>query len=397
MSAELQERQRAIQLRLAHHTVQSICTKLQHSKDWFYRWWHRYQDRGAEGICEQSHAPHSSPHRITDEIREAILAIRERLRRRRGPQARYRFAGAPTIQHELEVLGYTPLPSLRSIERILQQNHRTCAPFRTQPLCRASDYPGPKAQASNEVHQLDLVGPRYLTGSAVRYYVLVYKDTYDQAVFLDFQPEPDLDALLAFLVRAWQHLGLPRYLQVDNGRLFEGTGRWAGSLNRFIRLTLLVGVTPVFIPEGEPCHNGSVENFNGWFQERLFAIRLAGPAHVRRELAVLMDICYREHIHPQLGFRTTQQVRQSLHARHLPADFQKHQHRLAVAAGKIIFLRRVRASGRITLLAVKVHVSKRLRGRFVKAVLYTRTQTLKVHAGRKLVKSVPYPLRGVSN
>jgi hypothetical protein len=30
-----------------------------------------------------------------------------------------------------------------------------------------------------------------------------------------------------------------------------------------IRLCLRYGVSPVFIPEGEPQFNGSVENFNG--------------------------------------------------------------------------------------------------------------------------------------
>jgi hypothetical protein len=45
----------------------------------------------------------------------------------------------------------------------------------------------------------------------------------------------------------------------------------------------------VFIPEGEPQFNGSVENFNGWFQEPLFQRRFRSPGDLRRELARLQE------------------------------------------------------------------------------------------------------------
>jgi len=35
-----------------------------------------------------------------------------------------------------------------------------------------------------------------------------------------------------------------------------------------IRLCLYLGIEPVFIPPAQPRYNGSVENFNGWFQPR---------------------------------------------------------------------------------------------------------------------------------
>jgi hypothetical protein len=48
-------------------------------------------------------------------------------------------------------------------------------------------------------------------------------------------------------------------------------------------------LVPVFIPEGEPQFNGSVENFNGWFQEPLFQRRFRRPSDLRRELARLQE------------------------------------------------------------------------------------------------------------
>ena len=94
-----------------------------------------------------------------------------------------------------------------------------------------------------------------------------------------------------------------------------------GSLNRFVRLVLLVGIELTFIPEHEPWRNGSIEQFNGWLQERLFSITLHSPAQVRRELRAMMETCFHEHIHPDLNFQTTAQVQTSLPPAHLAAQF----------------------------------------------------------------------------
>jgi hypothetical protein len=383
-----------MRMRLAGKCVTFICEQLKRSREWFYIWWHRYQDYGADGLRDQTRKPKVSPRAITEEIRAAILSIRDRLTRRRGAQARYRLTGAPTIRHELEILGYTPLPGLRTIERVLQRGGRTSPPFRTQPTSHSAAYPAPHVTGSNQVHQFDIVGPRYLKGSSIRYYFLVYKDVHDQTPFIGFFRGLDLDIVLAFLVQAWQRLGLPRILQVDNDHLFVGTGRWPGSLSRFVRLVLLVGIELLFIPEGEPFRNGAVENFNGWFQARLLAIPLRNPTHVRRELRALMEVCSREHVHPHLGFRTAWEVRRSLRPRTLPADFKRHLEPLPIAVGKITFMRKVRISGRVTILNMKVRVGKRWHGYYIRAVLYTRNAHLKIYHGNRLVKELDFPIRG---
>lgn len=394
MSAEFHLRQRAVRQRLAGKPVTFICRQLERSRDWFYTWWQRYQAEGANGLRGRSCAPKAAPGQLSTEVRQAIVTIRDRLVRQRGSRERYRLAGAPTIRRELEGLGYAPLPSLRAIGRVLQQANRTSPPFCVQPTRPVAAYPGPQATHSNRVHQFDLVGPRYLKGRKVRYYFLVYKDAYDQTAHVEFWPKPTLDTVLGFVVRAWQRLGLPEYLQVDNGVLFAGTGRWPGSLNRFIRLVLLVGVKLVFIPEGQPFRNGSVENFNGWFQARLLAIQLHSPAQVRRELKALMEVCFRQNIHAHLGFQTPQQVRRPFHPRRLPANFKRHLQPLPIAVGKVSFIRKVRRSGRITVLGVKVRVGKRWQGRYVCAVLYTRTAMLQIYHAHQRIKEANFPIRG---
>src|ERR1700751_4397572 len=76
--------------------------------------------------------------------------------------------------------------------------------------------------------------------------------------------------------------GLPEQVQLDNARELAGWGPNARTLSRVIRLCLRFGVGPVFIPEGEPQFNGSVENFNGWFQPPLLDRRYRPPGALRR-------------------------------------------------------------------------------------------------------------------
>ncbi len=393
MSHELNLRQKAIRWKQAGRTVSWICGRLEHSREWFYKWWNRYQAEGASGLRDRSHAPQSSPHRWSGEMRQVIIDVRDRLMRRRGPRERYRLAGAATIRHELACLGYELLPSIRTIERVLQQGGRTSPAFRPEPCTSSSSYPTIWVTHSNQRHQLDLIGPRYLKGSRRQWYFLVYRDVYDGAVFVDFQPKPRMNEVLSFVVRAWQQLGLPDTLQVDNSDLFGLTSH-PGSLSRFIRLALLVGINLTFIPEHEPWRNGSIENFNGWLQERILAISLHSASQVRRELAAMMEVCFHEHIHPQMNFQTTAQIRKNLSPRTLPHNFHRHLEALPVAIGRVTFLRRVRASGRITILGVKFKVGKCLAHQYVSAILYTRTMIIKIHSHGHLIKQFDFPFVG---
>ena len=104
------------------------------------------------------------------------------------------------------------------------------------------------------------------------------KDAFDGAVCLRLAYSRRMDEVLGFLGECWKDLGIPEQVQFDNARELCGWGPAARYLSRVIRFCLRFGVGPVFIPAGEPQFNGGVENFNGWFQPRLFDRRSAGRA-----------------------------------------------------------------------------------------------------------------------
>jgi hypothetical protein len=201
-----------------------------------------------------------------------------------------------------------------------------------------------------------------------------------------------MDVVMNFLVHAWQHLGLPDKVQFDNGREFCGFGHAARYLTRAIRLCLRLGVESVFIPKGKPQHNGSVENFNGWFQPLLLSRPFRRPGDVRRELRQLMKAVNEQHVHTKLGGRTAIQYRRGKRLRKLPANFTIDGKKLPVALGKVTFIRLVSTHGTISILGQSFKVGKRLKFQFVKATIYTKYKRLKVYHKGRIIKEFPYPL-----
>ena len=284
MHNELTDRQFAIQWRLAGEPIDAICQRLKRSEKWFHKWWRRYVADGPDGLFDLSRAPQAVVDRISPQVERTIVSIRRRLEARATPDTRYQRIGAPTIQAELRALQTTPLPGLRTIERVLHQRGLTSPRMRLAPPINPNGYPAPIADDSNALHQIDLVGPVYLKGQRQRWYIYVCKDAFDGAVYLKLARSRCMDQVLTFLIEAWQHLGLPAQVQFDNARELCGWGRAARYLSRVIRLCLSLHITPIFIPYRRPQRNGAVENFNGWFQPLLWRRRFKYPGYLQREL-----------------------------------------------------------------------------------------------------------------
>jgi len=393
MHDELMARQRAISLRLAGQPVKRICAALGRCEAWFHRWWRRYLEAGPEGLYDLTRASHHIARHISPELERAILTVRRRLQAHASPATRYSLIGAPVILAELKALGTRPLPSERTIERVLERNGLTAPRVRLAPLLPRQDYPGPQARASNELHEVDLVGPVYLKGSGHRYYVWVGKDAFDGAVCLRLACSRRMDEVLGFLGECWKDLGRPGQVQFDNARELAGWGPAARTLSRVIRLCLRFGVGPVFIPAGEPQFNGSVENFNGWFQEPLFDRHFKRPGDLRRELARLQEAVNTQHVHPRLGGQTPAQHRRGLRLPKLPASFVVPTGRLPLADGRVTFIRRVSVAGTVTVLSQVFRVGKRHRGLYLRLVVDTGRGWLTAYLNGRVLKRWPYKLR----
>jgi transposase InsO family protein len=392
MNDELVARHRAISLRLGGQPIKAICAAVGRSEVWFHKWWGRYLLAGPNGLYDLTRANHHVAQRIAPELERTIVSIRRRLQAHATSATRYSLTGATAIRAELKSLGIRPLPSERTIERVLERNGLTAPRFRLAPLLPRQQYPGPQARASNQLHEVDLVGPIYLKGRSHRYYIWVGKDAFDGAVCLRLAYSRRMDEVLWFLGECWKDLGRPEQVQLDNARELSGWGPAARRLCRVIRLCLRFGVEPVFIPEREPQFNGSVENFNGWFQPLLLERLFKRPGDLRRELARLQEAVNTQNVHPRLGGQTPAQHRRGLRLQKLPTSFVVPTDRQPIAAGRVTFIRRVSVAGTVKILSQSFRVGKRHRGLYLRLVVDTGRGRLTAYLNGRVLKRWPYKL-----
>jgi hypothetical protein len=390
MNNELSDRQQAIKLRLAGQSVEDICRLLGRSRDWFHTWWRRYRALGPTGLFDLTRA-NVQPRRIAPDLERSILTIRQRLTSQTHPGTRYSLIGASAILAELQALQIRPLPSLRTIERVLERNGVTVPKVRLAPFLSNATYPTPQADESNQLHQVDCVGPIYLKGNRQRYYIFVGKDVYDGAVCLKIYRSRKMEVVLDFLGECWKSLGLPAQVQFDNAREVVGWGPAARYLSRVLRLCLRFGVEPILIPPARPQRNGSVEHFNGWFQPRLLQRHYTQLSALKRELERLHGTVNTQHVQRRLGGLTPAQYRRRRKLHKLPPGYLIPTEPLPIAAGRITFIRQVTPHGNVHLLSQTFRVGKRLKGEYVKVVLDTRRGHLTVYRQGRVFKRWPYP------
>ena len=206
MKDEFSDRHQAIRLRLAGQSVEhtrtcggaGVCQVLGRSRVWFHIWWRRYQALDVTGLFDLTRATHQPP-RLAPDVERTILNIRRRLESQIHPQTRYSLIGASAILAELKALHIRPLHCERTIERVLARNGLTVPRIRLAPFVAPQPYPSPSAEGSNELHQIDLVGPIYLKGQGQRYYIFVCRDAFDGVVSLKLGRSRQMEAISEFL------------------------------------------------------------------------------------------------------------------------------------------------------------------------------------------------------
>ena len=390
MDNELADRQQAIKLRLAGQSVEEICRILGRSQVWFHIWWRRYRADGPNGLFDLTRA-NVQPRRIAPDLERTIVTIRQRLASQIHPGTRYSLIGASTILAELEALHIRPLPSARTIERVLERNGVTLPKVRLAPFVAPISYPTPQADESNQLHQVDGVGPIYLKGQRQRYYIFIGKDVFDGAVCLRIYRSRKMEVVLDFLGECWKDLGLPAQVQFDNAREVAGWGPAARYLSRVLRLCLRFGIEPVLIPPAHPERNGSVEHFNGWFQPRLFQRHYTRVGALKRELQRLQQTVNDQHVQRRLAGMTPAQHRRQRKLHKLPSSYRIPTEPLPIAAGRITFIRQVTAHGNVHLLSQTFKVGKRLKWEYIKVVLDTQRAQLTIYRHGRVFKRWPYP------
>lgn len=388
-------RKLAIQSWLSGVPRAEIARQVGRSWCWVNYWINRYQPDNLEGSLSDRSSVPKHPHREwPDEIRELVYRSRQARVIADQPGYRYALIGAQAIHYELRELGIDPTPPVRTIHYWLKQaNQIQSKPVREAEPRIEKTYPAPKGATINAVHQFDLKGPFYLKGSAQKHYLCALRDVKSKRVALEVILDKHMDTLIDFLIVAWHQLGLPDVLQMDNGLEFRGSNRYPRSPGRLLRVALDLGIEPLFIPPHEPWRNGVIENLNGLLQ-RLFLSRetFQDFLELKCRVKTIQKSINTSHRLDALQGKTPSEYAQGLELRQLPAGYNWRKRDLQLVKGKISFIRLVRKSGRITLVANdKFEIGTEYQWQYVLATVNIAAKQLEIYFDERLIKSFDYP------
>ena len=363
-----------------------IYRSLNKNKQWFYFWLNRYQPGHKYWYKDLSKTNKVISNKTNEKTEELVCNIRERL-----VKTKYAQIGAIAIQWEFKKLGLKA-PPIWTINRIIKRNGLVKKPQVYEK--RSKTYPEIKTTGHNQLHQLDIIGPRYLgKGKGNMFYNFNLIDVFSNIVKI--RPYKSKKALFAteFLIYAWQEAGIPKYLQVDNEIVFKGSNRHPRTFGDVIKLCLNLGVEIIFVPEAEPWRQGFVERFNDVYDKMFFRIQFFNDFdHLRKESKVFENFHNKNHCYSKLKGKTPSIVHSPIKKNTLPEDIITNKHNLPFKDGRVSFIRLTNKKGNIKFFTEPFLVDKNLVNEYVKGTIFTRSGLLKLYYDNKIIKTYKYKI-----
>jgi hypothetical protein len=377
----------AVQRFKAGESPESICTSIGKSKFWLYKWVKRYSEEDPSWFEDRSRKPLSTPHRTPIEIEEIVKMVRLNL------YNQDLFCGAQAILWELEDLGVQPLPSLRTINRILARNeltHRRTGRYEA----KGTVYPALPSVLPNQTHQADLVGPCYLRGP-LRFYSLNVVDTATVRCGLNPSQFKSGQAIIDGFWNIWKRIGIPENLQIDNAMSFFGSPTHPRGMGPLIRLCLHNGVEPWFIPKAEPWRNGMIENFNDRYQQKFLGkVAMATIEDLQIGSLAFEQRHNNKYRYSKLRGNTPLKALSSAKARLRFPTEESPKHRLKKPEdGRYHVIRLIRSDLKLDIFGEMFPVPAETKLEYVVATIDVKEQKLKLFLDKIQIEEFDYKLR----
>jgi hypothetical protein len=341
-----EDRKMAIHLLRSGRSPQEVANQLDRSLRWVYKWQGRFKENSWAGLVGQSHAPKQPGRRLPPVVRQAIIYTRSALEVEAAEGGRLKYIGAAAVQGRLKNQ-VTPVPSLASINRVIQQAGLSKGQREAKPI--EIKYPHLQPTEAHQVIEVDIV-PHFLTGGAA---VACFNALDIVSHYPTGQPfnQRRAEDAVTFLIQVWQELGLADYTQVDNEACFSGGFSHKGVLGQVVRLALWVGTELVFIPLRHPESNGTVERFHQDYNQHVWqATTLHDRQDVQQHGQAFFQ-AYRLSPHQTaLKGHCPLDVHQRQPRPGLPPDFQRPKGTLPLREGRVHFIRRINLDGTVTVL-----------------------------------------------
>jgi hypothetical protein len=331
-----------------------------------------------------------TPHRTT-RTEAAIEALVLTLRTELGRGSDLGFHGAEAIHEALKSRKVEPLPSVRTINRILERRGALDGQRR---LRRPAPPPGwhlPEvASKRRELDSFDVVEGLVIKGGPhveVLNGISLYGGL---AASWPMEASVTAKTVVTSLIEHWRAFGLPGYAQFDNDTIFQGTHSHPDVIGRVSRLCLSLGVVPVFVVPHEFGFQSAIENYNGTWQAKVwtrFQHDSLGDlqGHSQRYVTAL-----RRH--------RADRIESAPQRRDFPERW--HLDLQARPRGRIMYLRRTSAVGTVEVLGRVFEVDPHWLNRLVRVEVDLDEDTIRIYRLRRrepkdqpLLKELPHHIK----
>ena len=229
--------------------VSIICKRYGTSRKSYYKWKNRYKEKGIEGLLDNSRRPHNIKYmKVTPEIQETILDLR--LTKRFGCN-RIKFRLRRTIGLSL---------STRTIYKILKRHGLNILKCQY----RRRGYKRFAMKHPNDMLQMDILGPFYLSNSSQRNYIISCLDDCSRKVASRWSERKRSVDVLDVLENWIIINGKPKKIMHDNGKQFA---------SRIFKHFLVHNhIKDKRIPNSYPQLQGKIEAYNKIVKNEFLAL-----------------------------------------------------------------------------------------------------------------------------
>jgi transposase InsO family protein len=350
-------------------SVTQLCRAARVSRKTYYEMRGRYEKEGEDGLVPRSRRPLSSPGQIPAHIEQRICRLRAELPLDRGALA---------IFYEMQRAGDEPLPTWRTIHRVLKRNDLV--------------EPQPQKRPKSAIHRFEYDQPNACWQIDATQWHLTRNRP---AVIVDILDDhsrylPASDAYMAdTAAAAWQtfchgaaECGPPAKMLSDNGASFTGR-RLPGQPGTFGRNLAALGIAKANSRPHHPQTCGKLERQHQTLKKWLRRQRLAGSlAELQEQLDTYRDYYNNHRPHRALHGKTPAE---RFHAtpRAQPAGVPL----LAPPPPTLLLADRVvRASGRLYINSHTVYLGSRWAGHTLTVAAYG--SRLAILDGVTLIRSI---------
>ena len=230
-------------------TISNICKRYGVSRKTYYKWNNRYKQKGIEGLSDNSRRPHNIRYKkVTSELEQTILDLR----------LSKRF-GCNRIKFRLrKVVGISL--STGTIYKILKRHGLNILKCQT----KIRRYKRFVMNYPNEMVQMDILGPFYLSNSSQRNYIISCLDDCSRKVASRWSERKRSVDVLNVLEDWIMTNGKPKMVLHDNGKQF---------ISRIFRHFLVHNqIKDKRIPNSYPQLQGKVEACNKVVKNEFLAV-----------------------------------------------------------------------------------------------------------------------------